>query len=68
MKEKLEMSSITQREIISTLLTALEKLADVAETALSSDPDMPSHNMSLDDFDAELDHARSVIARFSIVD
>jgi hypothetical protein len=43
------------------LRDALKRLADAAETAVSSEPDMPTHESSMDDFDTVLDEARQLL-------
>ena len=45
------------------LLEALEALANAAEDAISSDPEMDSHSVTMDAFDRELERARHLIGR-----
>jgi len=40
---------------------ALERLADAAEAAMSSDDDMPSHESTMTEFDDALDAARALL-------
>lgn len=41
--------------------SALQRLADAAEAALSTEPDMPTYEETMDEFENTLDEARQLL-------
>jgi hypothetical protein len=48
-------------DALNDLYGTLRRLADAAEAALSSEPDMPTYESTMDEFDNTLDEARQLL-------
>jgi soluble cytochrome b562 len=51
------------RERLTDALDMLKRLADASEAALSTEPDMPTYESTMDDFEYALDQARDLLKR-----
>jgi hypothetical protein len=59
--DDIDISMRDYRERLREALDALKRLADAAEAGMGTEPDMPTYESTMDDFENALDEARQLL-------